>query len=797
MIQSVLNTQLTSADIQGTADIVDGNLRRTAKDYWAEYRITAPRAYGGRSHAEKRSVGAEHEQLFSKLIPFNPLFGGFLKPETEGEITANSMAIGGEDGQQPVPSGVYPIYDAMVSERVHDLAQDPAHWPRSRTLLFAFPVGRNLAAARRNRARIISQLPRSWQIEPAQPHDMDWLWTASIHRGVLLMPSLADKGKIADFHPAHFDDGAKEDDIEGYNSLNRPAVIKISPKQAPPAYQVILKANFPIGRLEFPGGTELFSVLDSTRLHADWAIRCTHIPHAQVVESNKDAHKVIESNKYETALEPQQVDEDAIAEALLEDYDTKTALGKGDSVWFTVLIAIGGPTLEAVDEIHAVIEQVFTHLKIDFARIGGLQLHQWAAMLPGNTVSPLVHPAMGDELDIAAFSEMVPFTHSRVGTATGPVFGRNLKSGLSDLFRVNTRAILKANLPANLVLAGGLGAGKTTILKTGMLYDAALGHLFAGYDRTEMAELAKIAALVDGHVILDLLDPKVSIDSLKTFRHDPGKAGRHAFNMFINLLQFGMKSDEAVALSEALTKDSIVSNELISNRRLMEHLLDSKDPVAQRVGRFLRMWCNFDFARALFDDTLPAVDYRAPAFIIRTYGMPAATAAELHNEHLASRMSPEKLFMEAVYEMTGYALREVYFNTPDTVCSIYLPEAWHLARKPIGQEMIEILNHDSRKHGCTLWMDSHLLKQDFLPGQTALMGIRIVGHTEEEGALDNLELAGLHPESNPEFLTDVTQNFRTGQFLVRFFTQIGAIETFLPTDAAARAAMNTTFQGAW
>ena len=108
--------------------------------------------------------------------------------------------------------------------------------------------------------------------------------------------------------------------------------------------------------------------------------------------------------------------------------------------------------------------------------------------------------------------------------------------------------------------------------------------------------------------------------------------------------------------------------------------------------------------------------------------------------------------------------------------------------------MISILGHDSRKHGCMLWMDSHLGKDDFLPGQTSLIGIRFVGHTEEQAATDNLEWAGLHPENNPEFIDDITTNFTTGQFLVRFFDQIGAVETFLPTDAAARAAMNTTFR---
>lgn len=785
-------TQTDAATIQATTDIVDGNLRCTASGYWAEYRIT-PLPYGERSHNEKSIVGAAHDQLFSKLIPYNPLLGGFLQPETAADITAKSMAIGGHDCQQRVPHTSVPIYAQMIADRVEELAQKPGEWPRTRILLVAFPVGKSRVAARRKSAKILSQLPKSWVIEPAQPHDMAWLWTAAVHRGVLYMPSIATAGRVADFTPAYFDDGAKKDAIDGYTALKRPAVIKITPEGSPaPTYQVILKARFPIGQMQFPGGTELFTVLDRTRLHADWAVRCTHIPYAKVVSRNEDARKIIESNRYETALQPGRVNDDAIGEALLEDYDTKTAVNKGDSVWFTVLIAIGGPSLEAADEIEAVLSEVFAHLKIKFERIAGLQQELWSAMLPGNPASPEIH-ALGDEADIAGFSEMVPFTTSRIGSSTGPIFGRNIKSGLNDLFRINTRAILAADLPANLVLVGGLGAGKTTVLKSGMFHDAALGHLFASYDRTEMGELAKLAALVPGHIILDILNPQHSICSLQTFQHDPALAGRHALNTFINLLKFEVGSDEALALSEALTKDSITANNITSAKRLQHVMLNSPDPAAQRVGRHLRMWANYDFARALFDDTLPPVDYTAPAFIIRTYGMPAAEANELYNEHLYKRLSPEKLYMEAVYELTGYALRTVYFNI-DKYCSIYLPEAWHLAHKPVGQEMLNVLGHDSRKHGCMLWMDTHLGKEDFLPGQTDLIGIRFVGHTEGQAAMDNLEWAGLHPENNPEFLTDITTNFSTGQFLVRFFDQVGAIQTFLPTDAAARAAMNTTFR---
>lgn len=786
-------TQMRPEDIQATTDIVEGNLRCTAQGYFAEYRITNPMLYGDRPHSDKHAVREAHELLFSKIIPFNPLFGGFLRPMADDEILDASLSIGGKHGTDLVPDGTYPLYEQMIIERLDDLAADPMNWPRDRPLLVSFPVGKNLNRARHKCRTILSKVPVSWTVEPAEPADMAWLWDASIYRGVQFMPSLATVGRVADFTPAHFDDGAKDDDIEGYTATERPAVVKITPPGEPPSYQIVLKARFPLGELQFPGATEIFHVLNVSGLHVDWVLRCTHIPHAKVVLDNKEARKIIKSNQWEKAYEENQIDPDDIAEALLEDYEGKTAVGKHDSVWWTLLIAVGGPTLEDAELAENILSESFSKMQITFERIAGLQLDMWAAMLPGTAANETVE-LLGDELDIPAFSELVPFTHSRIGSATGPIFGRNIRSGMGDLFRINKRAILKANKASNMVLCGGLGAGKTSVIKTGMWTDAALGDPFAAYDRSRMRELSKIAALVPGNIILNVQYPQYSIDSFKTYRHDPDLAGRHAYQTLKRLCNFETGSHQAVALSEVTRKDSIVKNEITSNARLIEVLKASKSDVDQEIGRHLEMWANFHYTRALFDLSLDPVDYRAPAFIVETYGMPTAEAHELHDSKLAARLSEEKLYMEAVYEVTAYALKEEYFKDEDRYCSIYLPEAWHLSSKPVGQQMIADLNHDARKHGCMLWMDSHMLRQDFTPDQIGLIGMFMVGagDTTDEVALDNLSAAGMYPEVNTDFFGDLTRRFTTGQFFVNFFKEIGAVETFLPTNPEALAAMNTT-----
>lgn len=778
-----------SARIQATNDIVDGNLRYTSSGmYWAEYRVS-PREYGSRSAAEKRSVGDDHEQLFKVLMPRNPIITGTLAPETEADIAAKSL-----NGLQPRD---VPRFAQMISERVAELAADPMYWPKTRELGVAFPVGKTRKLAQRNRSKILQAIPRSWRLTPAEPQDMEWLWQASIHRGVFLMPRLAQTSAVADFTPAQFDDGAKEDDIDGFNDHKRPPVIKITPEGGAPSYQALLRINFPRGEMVFPGGTEILEVLNMTGLHVDWAIRCQHYPKAQVLKDNDDVAKVIQSNLYETELETKVVDSDEDAGFLLGEYSSKITQTGSDSVRYIGLLALGARSYTHLEQAVTFLSEVFAKMKINFERLPGLQQDLWAAMLPGTPTTEAVR-ALYDETTVTEFSELVPFTTASIGTATGPMLGR-VESGLSDLFRLDFRALLAANLPSNMAIAGGLGAGKSSLMKHIAEHFAAMGDPFWCYDRTDKREWAGPVSEVPGHLIIDLLNPTRGIDPLKTFRHDPRLASRHALSTLIPLLKFEVGTDEALALSEALTAENITANELTSMARLAGYLLDTsgstlEDEAARRAGRHLRMWGNYEFARALFDESLEPIDYDAPAICLQTYGLPAATPEKIFNEHLFKRLRPEELYVESVYELTGLAMRENYFNSPRHN-GIFLDEAYHLTSKPVGREMIDITSHDSRKHGVTMVLASHMGKADYDIESLNLIGIFAVGRTEEKGAYSNLEWGGMHPDDNPHFVDEVT-NFTAGNFYVRFFSQIARVKMFQSTSASMRAAVDTTFKAA-
>ena len=97
--------------------------------------------------------------------------------------------------------------------------------------------------------------------------------------------------------------------IDGFTRHKRPPVLKITPEGSAPSYQAVLKVNFPNAEMMFPGGTEIFSVLNQTGLHVDWAIRCQHYPRKQVIVDNDTVAKTIDSNRYETALETKVIDD--------------------------------------------------------------------------------------------------------------------------------------------------------------------------------------------------------------------------------------------------------------------------------------------------------------------------------------------------------------------------------------------------------------------------------------------------------------------------------------------------------
>jgi AAA-like domain len=779
-------------NIQATRDIVDGNLRYTSSGYWAEYQVE-PHEYGSRSTREKKLVRHDHEQLAKAVFPRarQAVLTGTLAPETAKDITAKSL-----NGLDP---RAVPKFAEITADRIAELKEDPFYWPKIRKLGLAFPVGKNRELAQRNRARILAAIPRAWRLTPAQPQDMEWLWSASIHRGVWLVPRPAKVAGVVDLSPAGFDDGAKDDDIPGFSAYERPPVIKITPKNSAPSYQALLKVTFPDTEMQFPGGTEIFHVLDRTGLPVDWVIRCEHYPRRQVMHDNDDVAKVIQSNLYETALETMIVDEDAIAGELTTEYSAKIAQTRSDSARWTVIFAVGARCYDDLEKAVFFLEEVFAHMHIEFERIAGLQQDLWAAMLPGTPSNDTIR-AMADENTVSEFAEMVPFATASVGSPTGPILGRCVDSGLQDLFRIDFRALLAANIAANFALLGDLGAGKTNLLQLVFENFAALGDPFFLYDRTDKREQAKFVSTVPGNIIVDLLNPERSVCPLKTFRHDPRAASRHALATLIPKLKFEVGTDEVVSLSEALTADSIVSNELTSMRRLTAHMLDTpgssvEAEAARKVGRHLRMWGNFEFARALYDESLDPIDYDAPAICLLTTGLPAASPEAIYNPHLFKRLRPEQLFVESVYELTGLAMHEHYFNSP-RLCGIGIDEGYHLTLKPVGKEMLEA-TRDSRKHGVVMGVASHLANPDLMSLESLkLFGITAVGRTGEKGAFDNLEWAGMHPESNPDLVTDISERFTTGDFIVRFFRQVAQVRVFQSTSAALRAATDTTFRAA-
>jgi len=776
-----------SEHIQATRDIVDGNLRYTSSGYWAEY-LVVPHQYGSRPAIEKRRVRHDHEQLLKVLIPHNPVFCGTLSPETRQSITAKSY--------HGLSVRSVPEYARIHSERLQELTDDPFHWPKNRVLRIAVPLGRTREIAQRNRDKLLDQIPRSWRLVPAQPQDMEWLWTSAINRGVLLMPRPEQPSDIVDFTPALFDDGAKEDAIAGFSTHKRPAALKITPESAAPSYQALLKVNFPKEEMLFPGGTEIFHVLNHCGLHVDWAVRCQHYPRRQVKTDNDAVAKVIDSNRYETALDTQIIDDNDIADDLLTHYSATIAQTGSDSTKFVTILSLGAQSYDALERGVTFLTEIFAHMKITFERIAGLQQELWAAMLPGTPNTEAVR-SLYDETTITEFSELVPFTTSSIGTPTGPIFGRCMDSGLSDLFRLDLRALLAANKPSNIAMAAGLGGGKSSFMKLIAETHAALGDPQWAYDRTEAGEWGTFYGQIPGHIIVDLLNPQRSVCALKTFQHNPKLASRHALSTLVPLLKFEIGSDEALALSEALTPDNITAEKLTSMPRLADYLLRTtgtsfEAEAARKVGRHLKSWCSYDFARALFDESLDPIDYDAPAICLRTHGLPSVAPEKLYNEHLFKRLRPEELYVESVYELTGLAMRENYFRSPRH-CLINIDEAYHMTSKPVGREMLDITAHDSRKHGVSMVLASHLGKTDYDLEALKLIGILLVGRTEENGAMDNLEWGGMHPEDNPHFLSNVTEHFTAGDFYVRFFEQIGHVKMFEATSASMRAASNTTF----
>ncbi|GAT07647.1 ATP-binding protein [Mycolicibacterium novocastrense] len=808
--------QVKKHPLLATTRIVDGNIRDVGGKFWAEYRVPHPLPNGRVTEQRSLEVLEEHKLLFRVLLRHGHHIGISKEPIPYDELLEDSFTDDDPTGEDMEQIGMY-VHATVgtLDELVAKAKQDPSVWPSRMVFTVAIYVGDDEARAAARRDEIIARLPFTWHLVPATPAQMYWALYGHCMRGAELVPT-AGRTDIPETLPdLEFDDGARSDvSLRGRFSFaggDLSPVLKVSTGNRH-AYQAILTAKLP-DIVDWPD-TDMFSLFAHLEAPIDVVIRCSPKDRGVVEEENKKADTIITDNQKETEHLNSQVKAFSREEQLLQIYSEKlSADPDAHSVTFTIFIAIGGQTPKEVADLIESLKTTFSRMNIKFrAPQPGQQEQLWAAMQPGAPRSPVLD-RLADETTIDEFAEFIPFTTASIGHATGPIWARNLTSGLREFVRVAAEKVLQSNRSASMAFISSPGGGKSAAGKTLAYLAHGRRQSWGAIDRSNIevsvspprrtGEWVKFTeALPAGEVqVIDVAAPPGTMDPLRVWAHDPQRASLRAYALLMELLNLA-DDEQELALAEALNPEGLSANGIGSMMALSRYLKAQPDRAAVLVGRKIAAWAYRPFAAAVFDEDLPALKLTAQGTVFRTHGFALPGAQKVFNEHLYKKLQPEERYALAIYPLVAAFLSAAFEQRGGTAW-LFIDEAWTVTRTPVGHELMEPRMRDSRKHDLIPVFMTHAAAIDLADDIYKLITIKFLGKAEDrELAIANLGWFQSMPITE-DTIAEVMA-MKNGRFFMSMInddddiegdgagvSQVTEVQFLLPADETVREAINT------
>ncbi|MFJ5779287.1 ATP-binding protein [Streptomyces sp. NPDC093094] len=710
----------------------------------------------------------------------------------------------------------------------------------------AAPVtAREVAAYRKQAARVEAALAGGIALRPARPAEIVWMIQHALHRGlpepllaeaetsalyggqvrggVLRSPSYADLGQVR-LHEG----GIDPDEDEDARAPERGGQVSRSGRGA--WWRV--RAASPLGRrwlqVESEAGTgyqahlalaecppavsqdaaNLFAQLESLDFPVDYTVDLALVPAEKARDQvrRKKNELVDQADQYDarpTGMPASLAD----AAADLGELDARLSRTSVEvEVQSVTVLTVWGPTAAVCDARARALAALLGGADYRAVRPAGLQEALFTLGLPGT-----VRPAMVREFTQHQVSEDWAlggaFTVGEVGDPGGMFLGLDLDCGTTRPVMVNLADAPKQDASASMGIVGDLGAGKSVLQK--LIAEAvwARGGCAICIDRTPVREWASFArTAASGRAqIIDAARAEVSIDPLRMFA---GPEGRHYALSYLTL-QLGIP---AMSTSGEVLHHA-VEEAAASEQPSMHWVLEVLEGMAgRRAGRrqdaaatlagLVRVVATNPLAAMVFDPSLPPVRLDASSasdmIVITTTGLKLPPKAAFDKPEVLHQQPLEALIGRAVLYLVAALARQTAFEDPDRFTAVVLDELYWLTSSAEGTALVHEILHDGRKHGAGLLAGSHDAAE--LGPDRGLMAYRALARTaDRERARRGLEFIGLDP-GDPELvrlvttgLSPVGQRGREGEFLLTCPRQnTGRIKVVIPRIARITTSITTT-----
>lgn len=596
-------------------------------------------------------------------------------------------------------------------------------------------VQRRLAQAR----KIAEGIPAPFQPKAATAAQMVWLHLHAQQRGLFADFSLPEgRGDVvehlltprsgASMTEPLLDEGGQSDldrkQLSSWNPLER-RYLKVSQPHAPisqgASYQSLLVlSDVPDDGMLFPG-SEFLGRIDECGLEVDWAMRLTVRSSDQVAKQNKRA--LINLNEQFGQREGELSHGLNVLEKAAGDLAEYSKILDSDKLEVeaqaTIVFATGASDAHGATDQARKLADYFGAAGYKLQQPLGYQEELWWAMIPGAPASKAVRE-FAQITTSKALSATVPLASTDLGDYRGSLLGINISTGRPGAVLHDIAGASARDVSGSMGIAGELGAGKSLLMKklAGDIVDR--GGQIIVPDRTAMGEWAHWAESVTRATLVDISDPKVSLDPLRMY--GPGTGSRITQSFLTPLLNIAPTSDRGVLLADVLDANYLSQHQLSGLGDVLAHLEnDCKFDGAYDLARLMKVFARRDFGRVIFDNSLPPLTPDAPATIIRTNTLELPNREELLNKHLFDQMRLEKIFGRATYALIAGLARQICFADRSRLGGFPVDEAHHLTSSPEGEREIIDFVRDGRKHMAAVILGSHDPEADF--GTDTLRGL--------------------------------------------------------------------------
>lgn len=787
---------------------VVGNLRFTDGGVYAEYLVSGlPFVFTGTERQDQ--VADAHAELF-RTLPSGAMLSGLTTPVATRSITrrmlyAHPDLTPDDVADQYIPAAVEPwiqhcrqweptVERAGARRRVHWLSLPLDYGPEGRTVTGTWRrrgdvvVGRDpdtadsVARYRVVADRMVRNLPPGLFVKPAGVEQIWWHWNHTASRGAWPHPlpgtPYDPDARLPEsaFTPVWFDPGAAA--LRGRRwratRAGEEAFLRTHREPAddlPDAYQAFAALErFPDSGIAWPEAT-LFKVLDdlsTAGVTLDWTMHLTFDTAEAAVAT---AHHVIVNIKDQARQRGRHaMSDDELVRKLASGRELASELKRGAAergVNPAIVIAAAGRHPEQVDTVLAEVIRRFRGQDVGVGRHRGSQAALWRAFNPGTETAAALSE-FRNPTTTTRFAKFVPLLAVRVGNNTGVPLGVIVTSpGLRDVALLDLLNAPARDNPANLVIGGSPGVGKSHVTKNLQRSWLAAGARIHVIDPTEAREHARALDGVPDTTVIDPRRPAFTLDALRIFPAE--EAAERTVDHLLPQLGFGPLSPHAARLKGHLAPASVHANGIGSMSRLVEHLRGLRKG---RLGVDDDLLVGLEGLRAerllrpLFDESLPLPNLSARCVVWNFGGLTLPTVTEEYQAHLHGLTTPSQRAAQALYGLAADLAQSLFFSRPDQPDVLIVEECAAWTHSPGGRKCANTIIRQGRKAWTAFVGVSQNPPADFGVLEDEFVDQRLcMGFKQASIAEATLRWCGRDVDRHPRLLADYLSNTSPRQLM--------------------------------